>query len=304
MTQDRDKQTKTDIEGCQRTSDQVDADAAMEEHAIDAEDIVDCTVHFGSVSFHMHKYVLVKMSKYFKEAFASLVAESYTGVYKQCTMNQRCTRPGHLCITLSSEAIGGVVIDKKHLKSFFQHMYAHFDGTGDFKMSIETSRDYHTDQMYRYYSQITATDVDKDEVCFQVFECDGVRQFEAIGQKAGDDKDFTKPVGTWFFQTSSASHPHYHLADYFQCDSLIKLYVEQAQKILHTALAQSLYHPVWRLLLLTDQHKWAASLRPECIKMCAKDNHCKKRECFKAVASKLNKDTLIEVFQAAVCRST
>lgn len=90
-----------------------------QEFSIEPSLLTDFTVHFGSTSFHLHRFVLSTQSKYFS---VLLSPDELRGASGDCRLTERCRQPGHRCVSLPGTQIGGQEVTVGQLQQFFEYL--------------------------------------------------------------------------------------------------------------------------------------------------------------------------------------
>lgn len=264
------------------------------------ENLSDVTIHYRAATFHMHQYVLTTQSKFFAAALS-------TDRDEPCSICPgRPSIPHHRCITLPGGRIGGVEITISIILAFFRRLYATIDDSNEPQGDEAVSRIITRWPRHYYLTQITSVDPVKDEATLDCYEHDDVHSkiFKSMTVSVGPDtrrKVSSYKVGQWFYSVGLAEHPNYHLADYFQCDALMKRYGKQLETIIPRCQQSTFFDQAWRILVLTERYNWPA-VRAACIKVCAADHNCHlptKLPRWKTIASKLKNETMMAVFIAS-----
>jgi hypothetical protein len=260
----------------------------------------DVTIHYQSASFHLHRYVLSTMSKY----FVALLCADVSADDEPCKLSDRCRSSSvHRCFTLDDQ-IGGVDVTVNQLNSFFRHLYAFADGSQEWQNLIESDRPEGEWPEHYYLLRIVSTDAEKDEVMVDSYEHDRVHTQLVRGKtvnvdRQGECKASAAVIGSWYEPQDVKEHPNYHLADYFQCIKLMQHYEAQAETIVR--VPSGILDQVWRILLLADRYKWQ-TVRSICMEICAKDTQCGNRSNWKKIVVNMKQSTITELFIAGLKR--
>lgn len=148
----------------------------------------------------------------------------------------------------------------------------------------------------------------KDEVVINAYEYDGIHN---VTMKKTDflarNQATSTEVGTVYWPSSHSTapddeHPHYHLANYFQCDPLMKLYAKQAEVVVQAVIHYNVAYAIaWDLLRICDRYGWTDA-RKVCLQAVARDKKCRERASWKEFAKSLKFDTLLEAFYTSLER--
>lgn len=109
------------------------------EHPFAPESVSDVTLHYdcshtyARASYHLHRLTLITMSKYFDVA----LVDAQDSTPSTCTRTDRCKLPGHRCLEIGNNEIGGRSFTHHDLNEFFRHLYSIADGSGHWKEIIE-----------------------------------------------------------------------------------------------------------------------------------------------------------------------
>lgn len=251
----------------------------------------DFTVHYRDVSYRLHRFVVIKLSEYFKAALEDPTKNS-------CTVTKQCSQPGNHCISLEN-TIGGVDVDVDELDFFFRDMYSEIDCTGK---SYQPVRDAFLKQDYPGYCYLSLVSTDPINGTYDLVSYDYNRQHE---HKLADSKvSGAYKAKSWIGSDWKCvePHPNYHLADYFHCAYMLDEYRKQALDIVKLAAKSNIYHAIWRVLVLTDRFQWP-DVREACISHCTNDKECGERPAWREITRLLKFETVQEVFWATVKKS-
>lgn len=267
----------------------------------------DVTLHYRGAIFHMHQYVLITSSKYFDVLLSSCSDERQA----RCSLCHRYrtlpTIPHHRCITLEGPKIGGVQISVEQLHEFLRCVYA--ETSREWRERIRSERQNASDKWPSHYYVLCVVSVDAaaDVVVGDSYEIDCVRRHVVKGGTGmnGSKASVSCKVGQWIPSGGMLEHPNYHLADYFQCVSMMEHYEEQSLIYAEAALQTStawMQQQVWRILLLSDRYGWSKT-RKICIQACSKYGECEKLDNWPMIQKSLKPATLAELFVNSSRRS-
>lgn len=263
---------------------------------------IDCTVHYRSSSLHMHKYMLVTMSQYFETVLTAAASDvTHESQSSRCNLTTLCSRPGHLCVSLPGSEIGGVDVNVHVLIQFMRHLYMHGDVTGQWKKCLDSEAAQRTvipDECILLV--ITAVDVKKDETVYDVYEHDQITVLKLKNNIVNDVPTSKLPIGFIMSTSTPIQHLDYHLANYFQCNTLMIIYEKQAHAMITKLTTRERGLIVWLILELADRFKWSA-LREQCVALCAKKSSIfsESDEQWKKFALTLPPLLMLDVFQAS-----
>lgn len=230
---------------------------SINKYSIEPVQCSDFTVHYQDTSFHLHQFVLIKLSGFFEAILNDKTIEI-------CSQSDHCSQSNHRCIALGSD-IGGISITPKDLYRFFLGMYEHFACGNEYSDLIEDLAQQEDFPGYSFFAVIENTILDEDEITVSSYEFDKIRTRSARGTVGKSKRNSHCKKGTHIGLTwwCTDEHPNYHLADYFQCDSMMYKYRKQALYMVRmsTGICQAL----WRFLLLTDRFYWP-DVRTACLK--------------------------------------
>lgn len=274
----------------------------------------DVTIHYQLTSYHVHATVLYTASKFFNVLLGSQFAPNNHSV-NDCDVTSRCTRHHHRCIHFEGTTLGGASITGDDFYEFLVHLYAHVDGTSPRgkrvtptnKQSNTQTNHQTSDKLPKFYyiARITNVDVARDIVTYQCYGYDQTTEQNVTGGSilvSGQSvKATTQCVGSWIFSLAVVDSPNYHLAYYFECESLMYQYQMQAESIFKHAASTSLFFPIWKLLRLADRYHWH-SMRAACLELCLKDKNCASRAGWHALYKTLDPNTSAELFSMALKR--
>jgi hypothetical protein len=262
------------------------------------ENLSDVTLHYRRATFHMHQYVLTTQSKFFE----ALLSTERT----PCTICSGRSSPSHhRCLSLPGGQIGGIEVKIATILPFFRHLYATIDNSNTEKSVDPEARVVTRWPRHYYLAHVTAVDPAKDEATVDCYEYDAVhsRIFRGVwvGPPESRRKMSSYQPNCWFYSIGLEPHPHYHLADYFQCDKLMRMYGKQLLVILPKCEPRIYVDQAWRILLLTDRYHWP-DVRAAAIRICAADSRFGPNSHmprWRSTASQLKIETMLDVFVAA-----
>lgn len=274
----------------------------------------DYTIHFTDIgnrraSLHLHRLVLVSMSKFFEAFFQG--EEKVTSI---CDITGKCSEPGHRCFSWDGTEIGGEVIGASELTEFFCSMYVAFDGSGRSSSLLDEQRHsmlYHIDHS-SVYLYIVKQVLEKNNTRYIRYDCwDYHGAFELVHSHShgvppavGAMSFFLHDDEPMNWLGEQEEHLSYHLANYFQCDSLMKLYENAAIEVIKQMMGRSNHKGftfAWLMLGIADKYKWK-DLRSHCLSVVALDSSCRSRPNWRRYATSLCVDTLADAFAACAER--
>lgn len=273
----------------------VAADTGHEVFSFGVERFSDITVHYRSASFHMHQYVLVIASKYFN----ALLTENEDQDHK-CMLSDRCTKESRRrCVELPGKQIGGIDISVSELNELFRNLYA--DQVSTWRDEFVSGRNNNRWPTRYYIAQVISVDLPTDTVTIDSYEIDGVHRYVVQGLAYVCGNELIQTVsGMKFFHDSLCqldNDKSHHLADYFQCSSMMASY-EKHSLVNAEAISKasfSCYVHLWKILLLSDRYGWSQT-RKFCLEACSKHKSCHKMEQWESIVASLQKSTLAELF--------
>lgn len=277
-------------------------DDEAEEIAFDNTKLSDYTIHFNDmdsecISLHMHRNTLVLMSKYFE----TLILEADDNKPSKCTRTAKCQEPGHRCLIWKGCQIGGLMISRRNIKDFFHSLYAAFDGSGRSKETFDRARKEgylcHFVPDEEILRRVKAIDPIKR---LATYDCwDYHSRYEVTCLYLWSTPVLPKLGTKWPSDQGEYDPEAYHLANYFQCDSLLKMYEATAVEVVNALENTECCDLIWLLLRCADKYKWS-ELRNLCLKAVAKDVTCRLRPDWKDIVESIDHATLIEAFALAV----
>lgn len=282
-------------------SDDNESTEGIEEYVFEPADFVDCTLHYDNVSFHLHQNWLYVGSGYFKALFKSPSTDD-----EDCCLTEKCIRPHHRCVTISDTSIGGTEVSVGSLLNFLRQLYCEVDGSGSWREKyieeFEVERQYKMSK-YWYIARCNSVDVTNDLVCFLCYNFDDLREKQVHGSSiiiSGSTMQTSEQqIGTWIQNAQYDDPPHFHLANYFECPSLMKRYENMALSSLNKAIELNLYSVIWRILRSADQYHWKTT-RLLCIEACLNDRECGKRPKWVQLFQTFDIKLMSELFARAV----
>lgn len=264
-----------------------------------AERFSDITIHYQSSSYHMHQYMLATGSKYFDTVLTDTTDSN------KCMVSEQCNKPLHRrCIELTGTQIGGVDVSIHELNTFFRSLYA--EARPEWREMLMSERQNGTWPSHYYIAKVVSSDTTPDEMHIDSYELDGVRR-HVVKRHCVTESVLSWTSWTnrnWLFRDTLAEHKNHHLADYFQCTSMLAIYEKQALVNVEAVLQASPFHPsLWRLLILCDRYNWPTA-RKVCLEACAKHKSCNTFKHWGTIVTQLKSATMTELFIAAVNRKT
>lgn len=261
------------------------------------EQLSDVTVHYQSASFHMHQYVLVISSKYFEALLMSRSEQEH----KCLVSDQWSTKAYRRCIELPGEQIGGVDVSVKELHEFFRCLYA--DQGRPWRERVMSERQTDKWPEYYYVAKMVSTDRTADTATVDSYEIDGIRRHVMKGQMLAPDKSgkvvkaSELKIDSWFYDADLKEPKNFHLADYFQCFSMMCVYEKQALVNAQAVVKAGLfyYNSLWKILLLSDRYGWSET-RILCLQACSKHKACNEMKHWAKIVTLLKPTTLAELF--------
>lgn len=264
----------------------------------------DYSIHFvdccsDRITVHCHAHVLASMSKFFE----TLILDADDKTPSTCNITKRCKTPGHRCLEWVGCKIGGHQIWASFVGDFFGSLYAAYDGSG---RSLKQYTDHRVEKGIPdelFLRLLISVDKIKRSA---VFECwDHHDRYElTYGYLPGWDWDNPpKPETCWMIE-HEMNDWLFFLANYFQCESLMKFYENNVIAVmdrLHRWSSKSGegFNLYWNFLLFADKYKWSA-LRKKCLKAVATDKECRSRLEWENICKSIKRTTLLDAFASAV----
>lgn len=274
-----------------------------EEYAFEPAAFSDFTLHYGDASFHLHQNWLFVGSGYFSALLSSAAADD-----DACCLTSRCSRPHHRCVTLEDNVIGGVEVSVDELLSFLRHLYCEVDGSGSWRERCAQMEDEDVERQYKmpkywYIAQSIRVDATNDRVSYMYYGFDELKEKQVRASSiilCGSTMQASKQrSGTWIQNGQYNDPPHFHLAHYFECRSLMNKYENMALMVLKQAVDVGLYTAMWRILRSADRYHWK-TVRPLCIEACLKDRECGARPSWQQLYQTLDPKSTAELFARAM----
>lgn len=104
-------------------------------------------------------------------------------------------------------------------------------------------------------------------------------------------------IDDWLCDDDLKEPKNFHLADYFQCSSMMSVYEKQAL-VNSKALVEAglgYYINLWEILLLSDRYGWSET-RTFCLQACSKHKACNEMQQWTRIVTLLKPTTLADLF--------
>jgi hypothetical protein len=285
------------------SADPIDCDMNNDEYAFEPAIFSDFTLHYGDASFHLHQNWLYVGSAYFRALLSTSKADD-----DACCLTSRCGRSHHRCVTLTGQQIGGVDISVTDLLSFLRQLYCEVDGSGSWRERCAEMDESDIDRQYKmpkywYIAQSLEVDEVNDRVLYLYYGFDEMKQKQVRASSiilCGSTMQASKQrASTWIQNGQYHDPPHFHLAHYFECQTLMNKYEKMALEALKQASTVGLYTAMWRILRSADRYHWK-EVRPRCIEACLKDRDCGARPSWQQIYQTLDPKSTAELFARAM----